>query len=169
MMADVVTRFEADEGVSRANFNSRIDEMNQGLAGLKETAEAAKAITDTKGQAGGLAILDTNKKIVAEQASSRIISVTANRTLALTDAGCFFNVNSTSAITITIPLDSSVAFPTGTEIEFCQYNTGTVTFAKASGVTIRSAGGAVMIAERYGCVTLKKLGANNWLLAGMLG
>lgn len=37
-MADFITRFEADEGVSRANFNSRIDEANKAIA---ETADAA--------------------------------------------------------------------------------------------------------------------------------
>ena len=67
-MADIVTRFEADEAVSRTNFNSRIDEMNNGLAELKKTADAAKAITDTKGQAGGLATLDENGNLVQKTA-----------------------------------------------------------------------------------------------------
>jgi len=36
-MAEYVTHFEAAEGVSRANFNRRIDEMNMGLAAAAGT------------------------------------------------------------------------------------------------------------------------------------
>ena len=80
-MADVVTRFEADEGVSRANFNSRIDEMNNGLAELKKTADAAKAITDTKGQAGGLAALGENKRLFADATAAAALTVAQVRNI----------------------------------------------------------------------------------------
>lgn len=117
----------------------------------------------------GAASLDANNKVEAGQTSSRIVSVTASKTLALTDAGTLQQVNSTSNLTITIPANDSVAFPTGTEIELVRWNTGTVTIAAASGVTLVSANSKVKIATRYSCACLKKIATNTWLLVGDLG
>ena len=122
-----------------------------------------------KGAANGLAGLDANSKLSAEQASARIVSVTANKTLALTDAGCLQKVEGSSPRTITIPTNSSAAFPTGTEIEILRYGSGSVTIAAASGVTLRCAEATHTIAKQYGGVSLKKLAANEWLLMGNLG
>lgn len=114
------------------------------------------------------ASLDSNGKVTASEASSRIITVTASTTLALTHAGTFIQANSTSAITITIPTNASVAFPAGTEIEICRWNTGAVTVAAASGVTLVSLDSSKTVAGRYGVVVLKKIATNTWLLAGAL-
>ena len=46
-MADIVTKFEADEGVNRANFNSRIDEINNGMTQLRELSAAAQKAAET--------------------------------------------------------------------------------------------------------------------------
>ena len=126
------------------------------------------AVTDSK-LANAKADLDTNSKVKAEQASSSINTITADATLALTDAGKFIKINSSSAVTVTIPLNSSVAFPAGTEIEFCRYGTGTVTFAGASGVTIVSLDSELTISDRYCTAALKKLDTDEWLLTGSLG
>lgn len=91
--------------------------------------------------------------------------ITADYTLALEDAGKMFLVNSSSAVTITV--SSDVDFPVGTEIEFCRFGSGAVTFAE-SGTTIYSVSNAKSIADQYGCVCLKRIGTN-WLLAGGLG
>ena len=122
--------------------------------------------SSTVGAASGIATLDGNTKVTAAQASASIVNVTSSKTLALTDAGTFQKVNSSSAVTVTIPTNASVAFPTGTEIELCRYGSGSVTVAAASGVTIYSVGSYKSIADRYGCACLKKLDTNVWLLAG---
>ena len=41
MMANTVTPFAADEGVSRANFNSRISQINAGIEAAQSAADAA--------------------------------------------------------------------------------------------------------------------------------
>lgn len=122
-----------------------------------------------KGAANGLASLDGDSKLSAEQASARIVSVTASKTLALTDAGSLQKVEGSSPRTITIPTNSNAAFPTGTEIEILRYGSGSVTIESASGVTIRCAEETRTIAKQYGGVSLKKLAANEWLLMGNLG
>ena len=200
-LADYITQFAADEGVSRANFNARIAEANTALetvqgetAAAQDTADTAlanaataqtaaedaataaataqtgvNAINTAKGAAGGIATLDSNTRVTAAQANAYVQQKTASATLALADAGRFTYVNSTSALTMTIPLNSAVAFPIGTEMEFCRYNTGAVTFAAASGVTLLSVDSVKTIGNRYGCVALKKINTDVWLLSGDLG
>jgi len=144
------------------------------LKGSGGKLSAAAAGTDylapgAKGAANGLASLDANSKLSPEQASARIVSVTTSKTLALTDAGSLQKVEGSSARTITIPTNSSAAFLVGTEIEILRYGSGSVTIESASGVTLRCAETTHMIAKQYGGVSLKKLGANEWLLMGNLG
>lgn len=50
-------------------------------------------------------------------------------------------MNSPNALTLTVPTDASVAFPTGTIINIEQGGTGQVSVAGASGVTINSLDG----------------------------
>ena len=126
------------------------------------------AVTDAK-LANAKADLDANSKVEAEQASSSINTITADATLALTDAGKFIKINSSSAVTVTVPLNSSVAFPAGTEIEFCRYGSGTATFTGASGVTIVSLDSELTISDQYCTAALKKLDTDEWLLTGSLG
>jgi hypothetical protein len=111
----------------------------------------------------------TSGKVTADQASSDLVSITANTTLALTHAGKFLLVNSTSAVTVTVPTNASVAFPIETEIEICRWNTGTATIAAASGVSLVATESARTISERFGVVAMKKISENTWLLTGALG
>lgn len=46
-MADFITQFAADEGVSRDNFNSRIADTNTALTTVQSAATAAQAIANT--------------------------------------------------------------------------------------------------------------------------
>ncbi len=66
----------------------------------------------------------------------QIVSVTASKTLALSDANTEQDYNSTSAGTITIDTNATVAFPVGTVISFRQIGTGALTVAAAAGVTL---------------------------------
>ena len=116
-------------------------------------------------------VTDTEKSTWNAKANARIspTSVTVNTTLALTHAGKRLLVNSGSAVTITIPLNSSVAFTIGDEIELVQYGAGVVTLAPYdAGVTIRSRESALSIDGQYGAVSLVKIASDEWLLVGAL-
>ena len=89
-------------------------------------------------------------------------------TLVLTDVAKIVTLSNASAITLTVPPESSVAWPAGTTIVLAQLGAGTVTIAAGAGVTINSAGGALDIGAQYGAVTLLKTGTNTWLLIGNL-
>jgi hypothetical protein len=94
---------------------------------------------------------------------------TGNYTLVLADKGKVLRVNSSSNRTITIPKNSSVAFPSDTEIAILRYGSGTVSIAPVDGdVTLESADGERKIRNRYGSVALKKIAENEWVLVGSL-
>lgn len=87
---------------------------------------------------------------------------TADYTLVLADAGKVVEMNASTATTLTIPPNSSVAFPTGTVIEVCQLGSGSVTVSAGSGVTID--GGNVTMTAQYGSCLLRKRGTDEWVV-----
>lgn len=87
-------------------------------------------------------------------------------TVALTDAGDVVTLTNGSAITVTVPLNSSVAFPIGTQITLAQMGAGKVTVAGAVGVTVYSADSFLSLRTQYSSGTLIKTATNTWLLIG---
>jgi hypothetical protein len=92
---------------------------------------------------------------------------TASYTLALTDAGKFVTVANASACTLTVPPNSSVAFPVGTFIEGAQLGAGQLTLTPGAGVTINAVPG-LKLAAQYGAFGLVKLATDTWLAFGRL-
>ncbi len=93
---------------------------------------------------------------------------TSSYTLVLGDAGRAIDVNSASSSTVTVPPNTSVAFPTGTVIEVCRYGTGAVTIAAGAGVTLRSRGSLTSIGAQYSSASLRKRATDEWILVGDL-
>jgi hypothetical protein len=93
---------------------------------------------------------------------------TASYPLALTDATKLVEMNVASANDLTVPLNSSVAFPTGTQILISQYGAGQTTIVATGGVTIRSAGGALKLRAQYSQASLIKIATDEWYAGGDL-
>lgn len=94
---------------------------------------------------------------------------TASYTLVLTDAGKVVEMNSASATTVTVPPNSSVAFPIGTVIEVGRLGAGSVTLVAGSGVTIRiPTGSSLILRAQYSTVGLRKRAADEWVASGDL-
>jgi hypothetical protein len=91
---------------------------------------------------------------------------TASYTLVLSDADKLVEMNVGSANNLTVPLNSSVAFPTGTQILLAQYGAGQTTIVATSGVTVRSNGGKLKLNVQYSGATLVKIGTDEWYLFG---
>ncbi|HEX8390394.1 MAG TPA: hypothetical protein VF597_03165 [Candidatus Saccharimonadales bacterium] len=90
----------------------------------------------------------------------------ADYTLQLSDAGTAIDVNSATSRIITIPLNSTVAFAVGTIIEIAQIGAGQVTVATASGVTLQTASATMKTRARYATLGLRKRATDTWLLSG---
>jgi hypothetical protein len=87
-------------------------------------------------------------------------------TLVAGDAGDLVTLNNAAAITLTVPLNSSVAFATGTQITIAQLGAGQVTVAGAVGVTVSAADSATKLRTQYSAATIIKTGTNSWILIG---
>jgi hypothetical protein len=107
---------------------------------------------------------------VASSFSNLVVAnrVTADYSLVLGDANKIVELNSASAIGLTVPRYSSVAFPTGTQILVSQYGAGQGSIIAGSGVTIRSAGAKLKLNSQYSGATLVKIGTDEWYLFGDL-
>lgn len=91
---------------------------------------------------------------------------TASYTLVLGDATKAVEMNVATANNLTIPLNSSVAFPIGTVIEIFQYGAGQTSIVATGGVTIRSTGSKLKLTGQYSGASLRKRATDEWVLVG---
>jgi len=91
-------------------------------------------------------------------------------TLVIGDEGAAIHMTSASAVTLTVPADSAVAFPIGSEIEVVALGAGVISISGDTGVSINgvSAGSADIAAQWQGAV-LRKYATDSWLLIGAVG
>ena len=87
-------------------------------------------------------------------------------TLALSDLGALVELNNASPITLTVPLDSSVAFVDGDRIDIVQTGAGQVTVVGAGGITLNAYDNQFKLNGQFAVATLIKRAANTWLLVG---
>lgn len=93
---------------------------------------------------------------------------TAAYQVALADKNNLISVNSASNLQITVPANSTTAFPQGSQINIFRRGTGTVQIIGAGTATIVGTPGFYLRA-RYSSATLIKLdNADNWALVGDL-
>ena len=92
----------------------------------------------------------------------------SNFTLAADDAGAFVRINNASANTVTVPPNSGVDFPIGTQIILCTLNAGVTTITPGSGVSLYSVGsgtanaGDLKIDGQYATAALVKTLTDQW-------
>jgi hypothetical protein len=89
-------------------------------------------------------------------------------TLVLGDAGKAVHISKVSAVTLTVPPNSSVAFPTGTFLYASQTNIGQITLTPGSGVSLFSNGNKLKTSGQYATVGLLKIATDSWLVSGDL-
>ena len=91
-------------------------------------------------------------------------------TLVLTDAFKTVTSSNGSAQTVTIPLNSSVAFATGDRIDIVMLGSGTTSVTGASGVTLNGVnGGTGAISAQFAAVSCLKIATDTWILMGNHG
>ena len=118
--------------------------------------------------AGGFIFTDGTQTLEGVPSRTPIIQKTDSYTLsALTERDSLIEVAKATATTITIPLNSAVAFPVGTSIDILQTSTGQVTIAGDAGVTVNSTPG-LKLRTQWSSATLFKRAANTWVVYGDL-
>ena len=80
-------------------------------------------------------------------------------TFLLTDFTKLVTLSNASPVTVTLPLESSVAWPANTQLRLLNLGAGTVTVVGAVGVTIN---GSPLTLAQFKAATLVKNGTNSW-------
>jgi len=89
-------------------------------------------------------------------------------TLVLADGGKLVEMNNASANTLTVPPNSSVAFPVGSQILVLQTGAGQTTLAAGAGVTVNSKDGNLKLSAQWCAATLIKRATDVWVVVGDL-
>lgn len=137
------------------------------LTGLLGTNPVTAALT-------GDEPIETVVSAVSEAAELRQLSFAPLKDLAgtsynlvLIDQGKVLTPSNGAANTVTIPLNSSVAFPIGATLLVRQIGTGQTTIVAAGGVTIqKKVSSTLAIGERYGQIVLHKIDTDTWHTTG---
>lgn len=90
-------------------------------------------------------------------------------TTVLADDGKLVTLSNASPIAVTIPLNASVAYPVGAQINMTQLGAGQVTVAGAGGVTVVSTGATAATPKtraQYSTLTAIQIATDNWLVVG---
>ena len=118
--------------------------------------------------ANGVAFSDGTQAKEGVPSRTPIISKTASYTLsAESERDSLIEVSSGSGTTITIPLNSAVAYPVGTTLDILQTSTGQVTIAGDAGVTVNATPG-LKLRTQWSSATLFKRDTNTWVVFGDL-
>ena len=149
-----VVALETKLGLTDSNAAANAMLVGSGASTTSWTTSPTVTGTFTAGVAVGQAV-DLDRK-------------TADYTLVLTDAGKVIEINSGSSENVTIPPNSSVAFPVGTQIVVVRLGAGAVVIVEGSGVTTRSDGDKAKIKSQYSSCVLIKHETDEWYILGNL-
>jgi hypothetical protein len=89
-------------------------------------------------------------------------------TFVLGDAGKVITATNASPVTVSVPGNSTVPFPIGTQIVVIAGGAGAVTFSPVAGVTLNSKDSDRKINGQYASACCLKTATNTWILFGAL-
>jgi hypothetical protein len=141
----------------------------EAISGLKLSTTASTTDARVSWDTTNKKLQVGNGTITLDFASSNVITnaQVASYTLVLADKDKLVEVSNASANTLTVPLNSSVEFPVGTQITILQTGAGQTTITATGGVTINATPGLKLRAQ-WSSVTLIKRATNTWVALGDL-
>ena len=153
-----------------ATLNTSTGALTIANNAVSNAKSATMADQTFKGNVSGSSANPSDLTVVQVQTALNnniITESTTARTLAIGDSFKYIRTTNSSATTITVPANASVAFAIGTQIDVFQAGTGQVTFAADGGVTINYQP-RLKISTQYKGASLKKISTDEWDLIGSL-
>ena len=162
----------ADGAIVNADVNASAAIDKTKISGTAITAADTGTVTSTMIADGAIVNADVNASAaidLGKLADATIDEKSADYTLALTDKNKFIKMSITStANTVTVPTNASVAFPVGSQIHIIQYGSGKTQVIPVSGTVILYATPGAYLRTQYSSATLLKCDTNIWMLMGDL-
>lgn len=136
--------------------------------GSLDDLEVANIIATDVTVSSGVTFADGEQTKQGVPSITPIIQKTESYTLsALSERDSIIEVDSSSAVTITIPTNSAVAFPVGTTLDILGINSGLITIAGDTGVTVNATPGLKLRTQWSSCTLLKRA-TDSWVVYGDL-
>lgn len=159
-----VTALETDVAAAETNIaslNTSVGSLNTSVTSLNTSVGSLN--TSVTSLSSRVTTLEGVTPYTAATPMSIVSVVSSPYAVQTSDVGKLLQVNSTGAVTISIP---ATGFSTGVELYVASINTGKVTIGGAA--TINSSGGIKTLTGQYSTAALIFLGSY-WLLFGDLG
>jgi len=157
-------------GILMGNGTSAVSvssELSNGQLLIGKTGDFAQAATITAGT--NMTVTNGAGAITLSQTLTALNDQTDSYTLVLGDAGKMITMTKATANTLTIPKNSSVAFPVGTFVLIYQGGAGQTTISPVDGdVTLRATDSLVKLYGIYSVGAIVKLATDTWVLFGDL-
>jgi hypothetical protein len=171
----------ADVNASAAIDHSKLANITAGsvLMGNASNVPTATALSgDVTINSSGVTAIASGVIVNADISSTASIELgkladvstsaqTASYTLVLADKNKIVEMNVGSANNLTVPPNSSVAFPVGSQINVLQTGAGQTTIVAGAGVTVNGTPG-LKVRAQWSYVTLIKRATDTWVVVGDL-
>jgi len=163
-------------GLTTANASATyLTQTNASATYLTQTNASATYLTQSNASSNYLTQASASSNYLTQSSASSSympLSVSLNAqndsyTLQISDSAKLVELNNASANNLTVPLNSSQAFPIGTQITILQTGTGQTTIVATGGVTINATPG-LKLRTQWSSATLIKRAENTWVAIGDL-
>ena len=154
------------EGLTAANASATyLTQSNASATYLTQTNASATYLTQASASSSYLTQTSASSTYMPLNVS--LNSQSASYTIQLSDSAKLVELNNASANNLTVPLNSSQAFPIGTQINILQTGTGQTTIVATGGVTINATPG-LKLRTQWSSATLIKRASDTWVAIGDL-